>query len=188
MKNKKALIFSAPSGSGKTTVVNHLMETFPNLDFSITATTRPSRGVEKNGKEYYFISKEEFLKLIEDDAFVEWEEVYKGSMYGTLKLELERIWNGNKVAVFDVDVKGGINLKHYFGKQALSLFIAPPSLEVLKERLTARGTDTPQAIEERLAKASLEMQDAPSFDVVLVNDRLEDTLTRATEIVAAFLG
>jgi guanylate kinase len=106
MSNKKALIFSAPSGAGKTTVVNHLMETFPKLDFSITATTRPKRGNEENGKEYYFISKEEFRKLIDQDAFVEWEEVYKDRYYGTLKLELERIWNGNKVAVFDVDVKG----------------------------------------------------------------------------------
>mgnify|MGYP001027094474 CR=1 FL=1 len=187
MKSKKALIFSAPSGAGKTTVVNHLMETFPRLDFSITATTRPSRGVEKNGREYYFISKDEFQKLIKEDAFVEWEEVYKDVFYGTLKLELERIWNGNKVAVFDVDVKGGINLKKFFGKNALSVFIAPPSLEVLRERLTSRGTEAPQAVEERLAQASLEMQDAPAFDVLLVNDRLGDTLAKATEIVAAFI-
>ena len=187
MKSKKALIFSAPSGAGKTTVVNHLMETFPRLDFSITATTRPSRGVEKNGREDYFISKDEFQKLIKEDAFVEWEEVYKDVFYGTLKLELERIWNGNKVAVFDVDVKGGINLKKFFGKNALSVFIAPPSLEVLRERLTSRGTEAPQAVEERLAKASLEMQDAPAFDVLLVNDRLGDTLAKATEIVAAFI-
>ncbi|MDD5314324.1 MAG: guanylate kinase [Bacteroidales bacterium] len=187
MNAKKALIFSAPSGAGKSTVVNHLMETFPRLDFSITATTRPRRGNEENGKEYYFISREEFLDLIEKDAFVEWEEVYKDRYYGTLKLELERIWNGNKVAVFDVDVKGGINLKKKFGRSALSVFIAPPSLEVLRERLTRRGTDSAGAIEERLAKASLEMQDAPHFDVVLVNDRLEDTLDKATEIVAAFI-
>lgn len=187
MNAKKALIFSAPSGAGKSTVVNHLMETFPRLDFSITATTRPRRGNEENGKEYYFISREEFLDLIEKDAFVEWEEVYKDRYYGTLKLELERIWNGNKVAVFDVDVKGGINQKKKFGRSALSVFIAPPSLEVLRERLTRRGTDSAGAIEERLAKASLEMQDAPHFDVVLVNDRLEDTLDKATEIVAAFI-
>ncbi len=187
MNAKKALIFSAPSGAGKSTVVNHLMETFPRLDFSITATTRPRRGNEENGKEYYFISREEFLDLIEKDAFVEWEEVYKDRYYGTLKLELERIWNGNKVAVFDVDVKGGINLKKKFGRSALSVFIAPPSREVLRERLTRRGTDSAGAIEERLAKASLEMQDAPHFDVVLVNDRLEDTLDKATEIVAAFI-
>ena len=187
MNDKKALIFSAPSGAGKSTVVNHLMETFPKLDFSITATTRPKRGTEENGREYYFISRDEFLKLIEQDAFVEWEEVYKGSYYGTMKLELERIWNGNKVAVFDVDVKGGINLKKIFGSHALSVFVAPPSLEVLRERLTKRGTDSPRAIEERLAKASIEMQDAPHFDVILVNDRLEDTLDKATEIVAAFI-
>ena len=187
MNAKKALIFSAPSGAGKSTVVNHLMETFPRLDFSITATTRPRRGNEENGKEYYFISREEFLDLIEKDAFVEWEEVYKDRYYGTLKLELERIWNGNKVAVFDVDVKGGINLKKKFGRSALSVFIAPPTLEVLRERLTRRGTDSAGAIEERLAKASLEMQDASHFDVVLVNDRLEDTLDKATEIVAAFI-
>jgi guanylate kinase len=188
MSTKKALIFSAPSGAGKSTVVNHLMETFPNLDFSITATTRPKRGKEENGKEYYFISGDEFRKLIEQDAFVEWEEVYKGRYYGTLKLELERIWNGNKVAVFDVDVKGGINLKKIFGKEALSVFVAPPSLEILRERLTKRGTDSSSAIEERLAKASVEIEDARYFDVVLVNDRLEDTLDKATEIVAAFLS
>ncbi|HPV87593.1 MAG TPA: guanylate kinase [Bacteroidales bacterium] len=187
MSNKKALIFSAPSGAGKSTVVNHLMETFPRLDFSITATTRPKRGNEENGKEYYFISREEFLELIERDAFVEWEEVYKDRYYGTLKIELERIWNGNKVAVFDVDVKGGINLKKKFGSDALSVFIAPPSLEVLEERLRKRGTDSPESIKERLAKAAIEMQDASHFDVVLVNDRLEDTLDKATEIVAAFI-
>ena len=187
MSDKKALIFSAPSGAGKSTVVNHLMEIFPRLDFSITATTRPKRGTEENGKEYYFISREEFLRLIEEDAFVEWQEVYKGSYYGTLKLELERIWNGNKVAVFDVDVKGGINLKKIFGNDALSVFVAPPSLEVLRERLVKRGTDSPRAIEERLAKDTLELEDARNFDVVLVNDRLEDTLDKATEIVAAFI-
>ena len=183
----KALIFSAPSGAGKSTVVNHLMETFPQLDFSVTATTRPRRGTEENGKEYYFISKDEFRDLIAKDAFVEWEEVYKDRYYGTLKLELERIWNGNKIAVFDVDVKGGINLKKKFGKSALSVFIAPPSLGVLEERLRKRGTDSDRAIAERVAKASVEMQDAPRFDVILVNDKLEDTLDRATEIVAAFI-
>lgn len=185
--NHKALIFSAPSGAGKSTVVNHLMETFPQLDFSVTATTRPRRGTEENGKEYYFISKDEFRDLIAKDAFVEWEEVYKDRYYGTLKLELERIWNGNKIAVFDVDVKGGINLKKKFGKSALSVFIAPPSLGVLEERLRKRGTDSDKAIAERVAKASVEMQDAPHFDVILVNDKLEDTLDRATEIVAAFI-
>jgi guanylate kinase len=185
--NHKALIFSAPSGAGKSTVVNHLMETFPQLDFSVTATTRPRRGTEENGKEYYFISKDEFRDLIAKDAFVEWEEVYKDRYYGTLKLELERIWNGNKIAVFDVDVKGGINLKKKFGKSALSVFIAPPSLGVLEERLRKRGTDSDKAIAERVAKASVEMQDAPRFDVILVNDKLEDTLDRATEIVAAFI-
>ncbi len=185
--NNKALIFSAPSGSGKSTVVNHLMEMFPQLDFSITATTREPRGNEENGREYYFISTEEFKDLIARDAFVEWEEVYHGRYYGTLKIELERIWNGHHVAVFDVDVKGGINLKKKFGKQALSVFIAPPSLEVLEERLRRRGTDTPQAIAERVAKAGIEMQDAPHFDVVLVNDKLEETLERATELVASFI-
>ncbi len=138
MSNKKALIFSAPSGAGKTTVVNHLMETFPKLDFSITATTRPKRGNEENGKEYYFISKEEFRKLIDQDAFVEWEEVYKDRYYGTLKLELERIWNGNKVAVFDVDVKGGINLKKNSVKRRYP-FSLRLSLEVRRERLYKKG-------------------------------------------------
>lgn len=185
--SRKALIFSAPSGAGKSTVVKHLMEMFPQLDFSITATTRAPRGAEENGKEYYFITEPEFRKLIEDDAFVEWEEVYRGRYYGTLKIELERIWNGHKVAVFDVDVKGGINLKKKFGKQALSVFIAPPSLDVLEQRLRKRGTDKPAAILERVAKARVEMLDAPHFDVTLVNDKLEDTLERATELVAAFI-
>lgn len=188
MDNKnQALIFSAPSGSGKSTVVNHLMEMFPQLDFSITATTRSPRGTEENGREYYFITTEEFKDLIAKEAFVEWEEVYQGRFYGTLKIELERIWNGHHVAVFDVDVKGGINLKKKFGKKALSVFIAPPSLQVLEERLRKRGTDSPQAIKERIDKAAIEMQDAPHFDVVLVNDKLEETLERATELVASFI-
>lgn len=184
---RKALIFSAPSGAGKSTVVTHLMETFRQLDFAISATTRPPRGQEENGVEYYFISEPEFRSLIESDGFVEWEEVYKGRFYGTPKLELERIWNGKKIAVFDVDVKGGINLKKKFGKDALSVFIAPPSLEILEKRLRKRGTDTPSAIAERVAKASVEMKDAPRFDVILVNDKLEDTLARATEMVASFI-
>ena len=186
--NKKVIIFSAPSGAGKSTVVGHLLKTFPFLEFSISATSRPPRGSEKDGVEYYFFSVQQFRDLISKDAFVEYEEVYPGSFYGTLRSEVERIWAKGHVILFDIDVKGGVNLKRIFGDNALSVFVKPPSVEELRRRLVGRGTDTPEAIEKRVAKAEEELQYEPKFDRVLENDRLDQTLAEAEEIVKTFVG
>lgn len=184
----KVLIFSAPSGAGKSTVVNHLLELHPEFEFSISATSRAPRGQEKDGVEYYFKSPEEFRELIRRDAFVEFEEVYTDRFYGTLKSEVERIWAKGHVILFDVDVKGGVNLKEYFGDAALSTLIVPPSIEVLEQRLRGRGTDSEEAIRERLDKAEWELEFAKGkFDFELVNDRLEDTFAQAEETINAFL-
>lgn len=183
----KVLIFSAPSGAGKSTVVNHLLGLHPEFEFSISATSREPRGSEKDGVEYYFISPERFRELIEADAFVEHEEVYHDRFYGTLKSEVGRIWAKNHVILFDVDVKGGVNLKKYFGESALSILIVPPSMEVLEKRLRGRGTDSEDAILERLGKAREELDFAyGKFDVELVNDVLEDTFREAEGIVGEF--
>jgi len=176
---RKVIIFSAPSGSGKSTVVNHLLAKCPILELSISATSRPPRGTEKDGVEYYFLTNEEFERRIANNEFVEYEQVYVGRYYGTLKSELERIWSKGHIIAFDVDVKGGVNLKKIFGDDALSVFIQAPSVEVLRDRLIKRGTDTPEAIEERVAKAAEEMQYAPKFDYVLVNDKLDVCLKEA---------
>ena len=181
--NKKVIIFSAPSGAGKSTVVGHLLKTFPFLEFSISATSR-----QKDGVEYYFFSVQQFRDLISKDAFVEYEEVYPGSFYGTLRSEVERIWAKGHVILFDIDVKGGVNLKRIFGDNALSVFVKPPSVEELRRRLVGRGTDTPEAIEKRVAKAEEELQYEPKFDRVLENDRLDQTLAEAEEIVKTFVG
>ena len=184
----KVIIFSAPSGAGKSTVVNHLLGLYPQFEFSISATSRAPRGQERDGIEYYFIDAERFRELIAQDAFVEYEEVYHDRFYGTLKSEVERIWNNGHVIIFDVDVKGGVNLKKYFGDAALSILIVPPSMEVLESRLRGRGTDTEEAILERLAKASSELEFARGkFDFELVNDKLEDTFRISEETVNAFL-
>lgn len=184
----KVLIFSAPSGAGKSTVVNHLLGLHPEFEFSISATSRAPRGQEKDGVEYYFRSPEEFRELIEQDAFVEYEEVYEDRFYGTLKSEVERIWSKGHVILFDVDVKGGVNLKKYFGDAALSTLIVPPSLEVLEQRLRGRGTDSEEAIRERLDKASWELEFARGkFDWELVNDRLEDTFALSEAEIDRFL-
>ena len=186
---EKVIIFSAPSGAGKSTVVNHILKLFPQLEFSVSATSRSPRGAEKHGVEYYFFSPDEFRKMISEDKFVEYEEVYSGSFYGTLKSEVERIWAKGHVIVFDIDVKGGVNLKRLFGDKAFSVLIQAPSTPVLRQRLIGRGTDTPEAIEKRLAKAESEMEFASGkFDYVLVNDRLEDTLAEAEKIVGDFLS
>ena len=183
----KVLIFSAPSGSGKSTVVNHLLGLHPEFEFSVSATSRPPRGQEQDGVEYYFLDAEEFLSRIADDAFVEYEEVYPGRFYGTLKSEVERIWANGHVILFDVDVKGGVSLKKYFGDQALSVFIQAPSVEELRRRLVLRGTDSEEDIEKRVAKASEEMTYADKFDYVLVNDDLQTALKEAEDVVDKYL-
>ncbi len=186
--NGKVIIFSAPSGAGKSTVVGHLLSLHPEFEFSISATSRSPRGSEQDGVEYYFINAERFRKLISEDAFVEYEEVYHDRFYGTLKSEVERIWAKGHVIVFDVDVKGGVSLKKYFGDTALSVLIVPPSLEVLEKRLRGRATDTEEAIRERLEKAQSELDFAAGrFDRELVNDKLEDTFAKAEAMVDEFL-
>lgn len=185
----KVIIFSAPSGSGKSTVVNHLLGLHPEFEFSVSATSRAPRGTEQNGVEYYFLTPDEFRARIAEDAFVEYEEVYHDKFYGTLKAEVERIWAKDHVIIFDVDVKGGYNLKQYFGDKALSILIKAPSIEVLRERLIARNTDTPEAIAERVGKAESELEFAEGrFDYTLVNDRLEVTFAESEQVVDAFLA
>ncbi len=184
----KVVIFSAPSGAGKSTVVNHLLSIYPEFEFSISATSRQPRGTEKDGVEYYFLEAGKFRELIARDAFVEYEEVYRDRYYGTLKSEVDRIWAKGKVIIFDVDVKGGYNLKKYFGDSALSVLIVPPSLEVLEQRLRGRGTDSEEAITERLGKAGSELEFAKGkFDIELVNDKLEDTFAAAEAAIDGFL-
>ncbi len=182
------LIFSAPSGSGKSTLVQHLLETRNDMELSISATTRAPRGKEQDGVEYYFISRERFEQLISQEAFVEWEQVYQGTYYGTLRSEIDRIEGAGHHVVFDIDVKGGINIKRLFGDRARAIFIAPPSVEVLRERLTRRGTDSPEKIEERLAKASIEMADAPLFDTIIVNDDLTAAKAALDKEIQSFIG
>lgn len=185
--NGKVLIFSAPSGSGKSTIVNHLLPLHHEMEFSVSATSRPPRGEEQDGVEYYFLTVEDFRARIEADEFVEYEQVYEGRFYGTLKSEVERIWAKGHVIIFDVDVKGGVSLKKYFGDSALSVFIQAPSVEELRRRLIARATDSMEAIEERVAKAAEEMTYAPQFDKILINDNLDDAFARAEEMVDEFL-
>jgi guanylate kinase len=189
IKNQKLIVFSAPSGSGKTTIVKHLVKKFPVLGFSISACTRDKRGrMEENGKDYYFLSPDDFRHRIENHEFVEWEEVYEGAFYGTLKSEVERIWANGKVAIFDVDVKGGLSLKEYYKEKALTIFVKVPSIEELKERLTGRGTDSDDSISRRLFKVNFEMGFQDQFDVILINDDLEKTLNKAEELVGEFLN
>ena len=180
---KNVLIVSAPSGGGKSTIVGHLLKTFNFFDFSVSATSRAPRGAEVNGKEYFFLTQEEFKRRALNGDFVEYEEVYPGLFYGTLKSEVERIWGNNKVILFDIDVMGGINLKKLYGEKALSLFIAPPSLDTLRERLIKRGTDTPEAIGKRVAKAEIEMKYSGNFDKILINDDLQTALNEVELII-----
>jgi guanylate kinase len=183
----KALIFSAPSGSGKTTIVKHLLQNNPDLGFSISASTRDRRGrTEEHGKDYYFLSPSEFKKKIDGDEFIEWEEVYEGNFYGTLKSEIDRIWSLNKNVIFDLDVKGGINLKKYFGDKALSVFVKVPTLQLLKERLSDRGTESQENLSRRLFKAEFEMSFQNEFDVVLVNENLQKSLDEAQRLYDSF--
>jgi guanylate kinase len=188
MSSGKAVIFSAPSGSGKTTIVKHLLKNNPQLGFSISACTRDKRGRdEQNGKDYYFLSPEEFKHKIDQDAFVEWEEVYEGNFYGTLKEEIERIWKEGKAVIFDVDVKGGLHLKEYFGDNALAIFVKVPSLDILTSRLRDRGTESEESLSRRLYKAKFEMGFEDKFDVSLVNDSMEKSFLEAENMVGDFL-
>lgn len=184
----KVVIFSAPSGSGKTTIVREILPQFPNLQFSISATSRAPRGSELDGVDYYFFSTEQFLQAVEAEKFIEWQEVYAGTCYGTLRAEVERIWNSGGVVVFDVDVVGGVNLKRIFGDSALSIFIMPLSIEVLRQRLVGRATDSAEAIERRLAKASTEIEFAPKFDKVIVNDDLPTAVSQTAAAITAFIS
>jgi len=184
----KLVIISAPSGAGKTTIVNHLLQNVTGLEFSVSATTRSPRGKEKNGKEYYFISGEEFREKIRNNEFAEWQEVYKDHYYGTLKSEIERIWTGKKHVIFDVDVRGGINLKSIFGQKAISIFIMPPSVEELEQRLIKRATDNTAKIKMRVEKAIEEMKLANQFDHIIINDNLKRAQNEAIELVQSFLA
>lgn len=186
-KSGKLIIFSAPSGAGKTTIVHALTERFPRLEFSISATSRQPRHNEQHGRDYYFLSAEEFRKACEEERFVEWEEVYAGTRYGTLKSEMERIWRKGNIILFDVDVMGGIRLKSIFGANALSIFVMPPPVAALRERLTGRGTDSPETIEKRIAKAEQEISYADRFDYVVINDDLQQAIAEVETLVAKFI-
>lgn len=183
----KLIIFSAPSGAGKTTIVKHLLQQDLNLEFSVSATSRGMRHTETDGKDYYFLSADEFRKKIENDEFLEWEEVYPGTYYGTLKTEVERIRNKGSHVVFDVDVVGGSNIKKFYGSDALAVFIQPPSVEELRKRLVSRSTDAPEVIEKRVAKAEYELTFANKFDVIIVNDELGKACKEAEERVRNFI-
>lgn len=185
--SNKLIIFSAPSGSGKTTVVKHLLKKVDSLAFSVSVTTRQKRPNEENGRDYYFYTENEFLKAIKNDLFLEYEEVYKGLFYGTLKSEVERLWEAGKTVIFDVDVIGGLNIKKFYGDQALAVFLRPPSVDILMERLRNRETEVEHQLLERIEKAKSELNYEHQFDKVIVNDVLNDTFETAEIIVAKFL-
>lgn len=181
------IIFSAPSGTGKSTVINHLLTCDLGLEFSISATSRSPRGKEKNGVEYYFLSQKEFEEKIDNQEFIEYEEVYSGTYYGTLRSEIGRITNKNNVVIFDVDVMGGINLKKLFGENALAIFMVPPSIEELRNRLKIRNTDSDEMIEKRVGKASYEMGFSDQFDIVIVNEKINETKQQTEKIIRDFI-
>ena len=183
----KLVVFSAPSGSGKTTVVRHLLNVIPDLEFSISATTRPMRAGEKHGQDYYFYTNEEFQAAIEKNAFIEYEEVYKGVNYGTLKTEVHRLWEEGKTVIFDLDVEGGLTIKKYYGEQALALFLRPPSVDILIGRLRSRNTENEEQLTMRIAKVHSELKFEQLFEKVMVKDVLSDTFVNAESIVTSFL-
>ncbi|NEN23882.1 guanylate kinase [Cryomorpha ignava] len=183
----KCIIFSAPSGAGKTTIVRFLLSKFDKLSFSVSATSRDRRSYEADGLHYYFMSADAFRKKVEEDSFLEWEEVYTDQYYGTLKSEMKRIWNSGKHVIFDVDVVGGVNLKRYFGDKALAIFVQPPSIEVLEDRLRKRSTETEETLLARLSKAEHEMTFSKHFDKILINDNLDKACADACEMVKEFI-
>jgi guanylate kinase len=188
MHNGKLIIFSAPSGSGKTTIVRYLLKVFSTqIEFSISATSRTKRGKEVNGKDYYYLTPDEFKTKVEKGEFLEWEEVYAGTCYGTLKSEVERIWNSGKHVIFDIDVEGGLNLKNQFGNKALAIFVMPPSIKILEERLRSRSTDSAESIARRLEKAEKELKTAKLFDRFILNEDLNLAFADAEKIVKEFL-
>lgn len=188
MNNRKAILFSAPSGSGKTTIIREILKRFDCFEFSISATSRPARQGEQNGVDYYFLTPEEFDKRVAEGQFLEWEEVYAGARYGTLKSEIDRIWDNGHVIIFDVDVNGGMNIKKYFGSEALALFVMPPSIEVLEMRLRTRGTETEEAISKRLARSAAELKMADKFDVTILNDDLNRAVDETQRVINNYLS
>jgi guanylate kinase len=185
--NKKIIVITAPSGSGKTTLVKQLMFQFPQLSFSVSACTRAARGGEVDGRDYYFLTEATFKSLLEQDAFIEWEMVYEGKYYGTLKTELDRIWEEEKVPLVDIDVKGALSIQSKYPEITSTIFIKAPSLEILSERLQNRGTETPESLKERIAKAVDELEFAEQFDYIIVNDNLEIAVAELTKIIASIL-
>ena len=185
---KKLIVITAPSGAGKTSITRHLLRQFPQLAFSVSAATRSARGEEKDGVDYYFISTQAFQHKIQENEFAEWEMVYEGKYYGTMKSELLRIWNNDQVPVLDIDVKGAIHVQQQYPDSSLSLFIEPPSVDELRKRLMSRGTETPESLQARVNKASFEISFKHQFNYIIVNDNLQNACARATELVSAFLA
>lgn len=188
MNNRKAILFSAPSGSGKTTIIREILKRFDCFEFSISATSRNPREGEKDGVDYYFLTPDEFKHRVQNGEFLEWEEVYAGTCYGTLKSEIGRIWDKGRVIIFDVDVNGGMNIKKYFGSDALSLFVMPPCVEVLEQRLRSRGTESEEAITKRLARSAEELKMADQFDITIVNDILEKAVDQTQQVIINYLS
>lgn len=187
MDNRKVILFSAPSGCGKTTIIKHILQHFDCFEFSISATSRQPRGQEKHGTDYYFLSTEEFKARAAKGEFLEWEEVYQGTCYGTLKSEIDRIWDNGNIIIFDVDVNGGKNIKKYFGDKALSIFVMPPSVEVLEQRLRSRGTDTEESIAKRLGRAEQELSESKFFDRTIINDDLATAVEETIQAISNFI-
>lgn len=188
MNRGKLIVFSAPSGAGKTTLVRHALEIYKDLAFSISCTTREQREGEVHGKDYYYLTTEDFKQKIDQKEFIEWEEVYTNNFYGTLKADVDRLLNEGKSVIFDIDVEGGLNIKKIYGNDCLTIFVHPPSLSILKERLVARNTETEEKLNQRLSKADLEMEAAPKFDVILWNDDLETAKNETISIIRNFLN